>query len=458
MTRLQQSRRQKIGLQYSAMTNNNISATTNARTTGNVQVVSMTQDMAGMGLILPGQGLNPAGVGVLEDAKALISAASGPVATTVQNLLPSGDPEGRSFPQFVGEHHAILRDPDSRFGFVRASNLGPGTQVAKRIKLGIPPRTAADKVAQAHDIRYGLAQDHGAVRKADRRMVKKLKSIEKNKQDSKFNTQQGMRGIQAKILGENLGVLKPGQIATFGGIQKQDRPLLEAKLAELEQEGFGSLPGEELKRKLIKKNARRAKKSAKHTKGGRAGSTNVLLDSIIKLMRTKMLPGMLKKLLGRGKTIPISGSGKLDSLLHMRLLKVMNNKGSKGRDLGKPFSVSGRGVTSTLIKKLAVTAAKTIIPVLLKILKTKGVVGRGMQGTGRTSDFVSRMLFKAFKKLVNFRATQQGFQPVFKGDGMNGSGFFSDFAKGFKKGFLDTLKVAGKVAKVAAPFAPLLLA
>jgi hypothetical protein len=48
-----------------------------------------------------------------------------------------------------------------------------------------------------------------------------------------------------------------------------------------------------------------------------------------------------------------------------------------------------------------------------------------------------------------------------KFEALHGAGFWSDFGTGFKKGFTDTLDVAGKVADVGvklAPLAPLLLA
>jgi hypothetical protein len=37
-------------------------------------------------------------------------------------------------------------------------DVPPGTQITKRLKRGDPPRAISDKVAQAHDIRYGLAK------------------------------------------------------------------------------------------------------------------------------------------------------------------------------------------------------------------------------------------------------------------------------------------------------------
>jgi hypothetical protein len=66
------------------------------------------------------------------------------------------------------------------------------------------------------------------------------------------------------------------------------------------------------------------------------------------------------------------------------------------------------------------------------------------------------------KKVVeNLTLTPANKRRLKKLEFLHGAGFCSDFGTGFKKGFTDTLDVAGKVADVGvklAPLAPLLMA
>ena len=189
-------------------------------------------------------------------AKAVSNLAFGEVGTALSNLAPSSDNNAR--PMFPGEQHAFLKLPNGKIG--RGNYIGPGTQVVKRLARGDPGRNMTDNVAKMHDIQYSLAKDLTGVRKADERMVKTLKKIERTKGDSRYNTQQGMRLIQAKMKLEDLGV-DPNKFASFGGISSADRPMLEKAQKQLEQEGYGGKkkkvskrlpPGVALRRKLLK--------------------------------------------------------------------------------------------------------------------------------------------------------------------------------------------------------------
>ena len=65
------------------------------------------------------------------------------------------------------------------------------------------------------------------------------------------------------------------------------------------------------------------------------------------------------------------------------------------------------------------------------------------------------------KVLENLLLTPANKRRLKKHEALHDAGFWSDFGTGFKKGFTDTLDVAGKVADVGvklAPLAPLLLA
>jgi hypothetical protein len=136
-----------------------------------------------------------------------------------------------------GEKHAILY---TNGGFKAASYMGPGTDIIERIRNGVQPLTMSDKTAQAHDIRYSLAQTPDDVRHADKRMVNALQT--KKKQDNWFNRKQGEWGIRAKMKLEDLGLMKKGSFADLGNqtpLSDEERALLQNKLSELEQQGFG---------------------------------------------------------------------------------------------------------------------------------------------------------------------------------------------------------------------------
>lgn len=147
--------------------------------------------------------------------------------------LPSSDDTAR--PRFPGELHAILKLPNGKPGI--ANYMGPGTHVVERIKRGDPPRTYADKIAQAHDIRYGLAKTQAEVAAADKKFISSIKAA--HGKDSEFNIQLGLRPIQAKVFAEERGILKPGKIASFGNFKEEDLPIVRPKLAELEALGLG---------------------------------------------------------------------------------------------------------------------------------------------------------------------------------------------------------------------------
>lgn len=138
-----------------------------------------------------------------------------------------------------GERHVILYGPN---GFQSASYMGPATHLNDRIREGVEPVTKSDKVAQAHDLRYWAANSHDDIRAADKKMIAKLDDIQSKGEDYKLNIYQGKLGIKAKMAMEDWGVAKPENFTTFGDWENdspEDQKMLRAKLAELEQEGYG---------------------------------------------------------------------------------------------------------------------------------------------------------------------------------------------------------------------------
>jgi hypothetical protein len=206
--------------------------------------------------------------------------AFGDVGTAISNALPDSDQNAR--PLYSGEMHAFLRLPDGKMG--RANYMGPGTHLVDRLKRADPPRTFSDKESQAHDSRYFLAKSPDDVKRADLKMVDVMQRAKRNKLDDPINVMQGLRLIQAKnkletMTGKNFVDYGPGKGEESG------RPLVEAKLSELEKEGFGKKPkppGYKLKNKLIKQVAAgKLKPTAKNTnRVSNMEGTGVITDGL----------------------------------------------------------------------------------------------------------------------------------------------------------------------------------
>ncbi len=190
--------------------------------------------------------MNPdmSGSGIFSASKKLLSKlvsvprrAVERVAADVSNIFPDSDENAR--PIFPGEHHQLFKLPNKKFG--RANYSGPGTRIIKRLKRGDPPRVPVDQVAQAHDIRYGLAEGGDDVRKADQKMLRSLERLKREKTDSKFNIDPAMLGIRGKVAAEDFGMLsREAFISKDFRPSGGDRNIMKSKLDQLEQKGFGS--------------------------------------------------------------------------------------------------------------------------------------------------------------------------------------------------------------------------
>ena len=63
----------------------------------------------------------------------------------------------------------------------------PHTNVMERIKRGDPGRTETDKIALAHDLRYGLSKTFDDIRNADNIMIREVNKLAQNKGDNSRN-------------------------------------------------------------------------------------------------------------------------------------------------------------------------------------------------------------------------------------------------------------------------------
>jgi len=218
--------------------------------------------------------------------KEITDFALGETGTALRNLIPSSDEGARD--AFPGEKHMVLKLKNGLPGV--ANFMGPDTQVVKRLKRGDMGRTASDTVAKRHDIDYLLnttektqGEQFKKNRDADTRMITSLKRIRDNNLDSSINVQTGMRLIQAKNLAEDAGILARSRFAgALRTLPNDEVTLLKNNQAELTQEGFGVLPGDELKKKLLKKIIRaKTMKSVLKSRGGQSAGFIFTLSAII---------------------------------------------------------------------------------------------------------------------------------------------------------------------------------
>lgn len=155
-----------------------------------------------------------------------------------------------------GEKHAIMYNNGK---FIPANYSGPGTDIITRLKKNIKPINDIDKTAQAHDIRYSLSKNTNDIKNADNKMVNKIKDLRKNNKENLFNSLPSQLGIQANQVLEKILPDKyydkfvnymTGYKDFNKNLKEDDKLLLENKLKELENEGFGKY---KKKRKYNKK-------------------------------------------------------------------------------------------------------------------------------------------------------------------------------------------------------------
>lgn len=432
MTRLNQSRRQQVGYVYSPQVNNDIGLTQGGRNMNLVHVQSFDQNQqSGEGFMDVVRGVFSKGLSgaqVLYDNKNRIADAyTGEIGTALRNAIPDSDDTARN--GYPGEMHMILQLKNGKNGI--ANYMGPGTEIEKRLRRNDPGRTPADTVAKRHDLDYALAQgartkagQFQQVRAADNRMISTLKKINMRGTDVPRNIQAGMKLIQAKKIGEDLGIVDKQRFSgQLKDVSDSYKNLLLANREKLTQQGYGaSLPGSCLKQKLLR-NMRKKKGSGQS--------------------RSKTLPGMKsyklnpKPIVGAGAIADFITSKALPSLAkHLGLSPSMIPKGQIKKIINLGMAKTGK-IGSTLD-----SVAKYVIPILTH-MKIKKMTGRGMSGAG-----LQKVLAKNMAKLQ--RALRAGLirslHANMSGAGLNPAG--GSFWKNFKKGFTSVVK---PFAKIAAP-------
>lgn len=451
MNRLQTSRRMNnIGYSYAPMVINDISNIQYGRNTSQVEQ-DMFRNQAVSAPIKPsmndmkGDGIKDTLQRLYDKGKALVSKGSdlysSDLGTALKNMVPSSDENAR--PSFPGEKHALLKLPNGKMAV--GSFMGPGTQIIKRLKRGDVPRTLSDKVAQAHDIRYGLAKDLSDIRTADKRMISKLNDIERKKGDHPLNIQMGKRLIQAKVIGEDLGLLKKD--AFSGDLSKntlsaEDRALMTGKLKQLEQEGYGVKGHPAMKLKMSILRSMKGKNKNKKGKG----------HKLVGVSKGKSFPSTKAYPL-KGSGLKLSGAG-LESFITKSILP------SLFKMLKIPPSISPELVESVVrksiqagkagdISSLVGNVSKVLVP-LLSALKHKSMGGSGMVKLPTKKK--KKLVLSLSKGIVRaLLAGHKGGSLHIAGGGLKIAGgdakqWFSDFWKGFKSVFKPGAKILGPIA------------
>jgi hypothetical protein len=438
---------------------------------------------------------------------------SGELGTALRNLVPSSDENAR--PGYPGEKHAILELPNGKNGV--ANYMGPGTNVVARLKRGDPGRTLSDKVAKRHDIDYALSKKEKTkeaqlqkVREADLRMIKSLQKIREDGSDSNRNVQLGMRLMQAKTIGEELGVLSKSKFAgDIGTIPKNELILLEKERNKLQQSGYGDngklLPGQKLKLSLLNKKLSGPKKPRtdpsmdSYLAGSGCGSYPSASKGLVgqkegHILRGKPIEGKGLTLAGKGKKTLCSGKGltlagkginiglvtnelknrilpKLDDVIGVKLpieetTRIVDKYFNSVKTL-KDLHSSTKNMVTELIPKLMMYKLKKVKldptklqkeGILKEAMKGKGLklAGKGMYGSGimdsianimgnakdKAVEGLGSVIWSMLKSLVLSGEAGQKYKKMF-GSGViiAGGDFWSDFANGFKTGFVKTLEI-----------------
>ena len=471
MTRLNQSRRQLVGYVYDPQVNNNVGTVQSERNMALVQEQAFDYNMEGDGFgdIVRGifnkgkQGLK----NIWKNKEAIVKNAedayTGETGTALRNLLPDSDDTAR--PGFAGEKHAILQLKNGKNGV--ANWMGPGTNVIERLKRGPngdPGRTPADMVAKKHDISYTLASGEptrekqlAKVREADNRMIRSLKGIQAGEHggDAARNIQMGMRLIQAKTLGEDLGVLDKTKFAgDLKKISDPDKILLMSNNARLTQEGYGMLPGDQLKQKLLKKMVR--DKKMKKLGSGYGSNNGTSYSKTLPTTKAYPIKGTGTSLGGKGDIMKFIMKGIVPNLMKSVGISPSAIPLTKiAPIISKTLDISKSGDLPSIISNLT----KTLLPILTHgKMKTLGLHGGGVNhnsflGAIHQSGLDKKLasgLFSAFKHQRNRMAVAQGKRPPYpkghSGSGLNlPGGSWGSFWKGFKKGFVSVFKPGAKI-------------
>jgi len=142
---------------------------------------------------------------------------------------------------YPGEYHGVIKLPNGKYTW--AEYMGPGTRVDIRVPRGDKGLTPIDTESMAHDIRYNLSSTPEAIRAADKKFNEVIDRLRREGKEDEFNLKQAEL-IKVKVFLEGNDLIRK-VIRKFNTrpTDIQNSPeltaKLEAKLKELEQQGYG---------------------------------------------------------------------------------------------------------------------------------------------------------------------------------------------------------------------------
>jgi len=190
-----------------------------------------TEVMQGSGVRLAGTGLRLAGTGINSDLKQNVKEATYNALYGTGIIQKSKDIIGKKLftnysPSYPGEQHL----PGYNF-------CGPKTHLEERLARGDKPVNKLDSICKTHDIAYSNAKTKQDIRKADKEFIKTVDNLK----EKSISGVLAKTAIKTKVLGENIGILKPN---TFTNVNIGNGIQTEKKKKK---------PATKLKKKLIKK-------------------------------------------------------------------------------------------------------------------------------------------------------------------------------------------------------------
>lgn len=335
-----------------------------------------------------------------------------------------------------GEKHVPQIMPN---GSVEIANFtGPGTKLGPRLRgprRRKRPKTLTDKTAKAHDLDYALARDRRDIRAADKRMVSKLKQIQSKKGDHPINIQVAMKGIQGKIIGEDIKLLPKGSFAKFRKLSAADKKLFLAERKKLTMQGFGPEPAATLRKKVLSQVTKAIKE------GGLTPKT------VIKLMVERILPHIIAKV-RKGMGLGLAGSG-YTKAQQLSIAKGLT-KALKGSGL-----LATLGTITSLVSLGGIFATK-VLPFIIKLIRggkdmDKFKVGKGLFLAGQGQMFRQpKLMKKKFRSLMKSLASTigQGLKTLLmQGRGLKEklADFWKRFGGPFAKKFIDLIVKFGPI-------------
>lgn len=219
-----------------------------------------------------------------------------------------------STPSYMGEVRLPLKADYAPEPFtgkrMLANYAGPGTHVLKRIQLGHKPISLLDRISQAHDVRYALANTVDDVREADKIFMERLAKEKNNLHPAEYKIAKA--AFDAKMAAEDMDLLSTRNAILSAnaseGYTNADREQMRGVLDDLIQKGEGKKDSE----------------IAPATRLARSIKTEGLDKAIGAVMKKKLgtrtvkgkglkLAGQGLKLAGQGLNLP--GQGIVDNVI-----------------------------------------------------------------------------------------------------------------------------------------------